>query len=93
MFTAVPALCDGTLILPESLTKIGANAITDCGQVTKLVFQGGEIGFEASVFPETVEEVVFGSGVTNIKASFKGWENLKRLAQGKENKFSFKKKT
>ncbi len=79
MFTAVPALCDGTLILPESLTKIGANAITDCGQVTKLVFQGGEIGFEASVFPETVEEVVFGSGVTNIKASFKGWENLKRL--------------
>lgn len=72
----------GTVVIPETVTKIGEKAFKDCVKIKKVVLHDGVTEIQTAAFfgCSSLKEMTIGKGVTRLgKAAFwdcKGLENL-----------------
>ena len=74
---------DGTVTIPENVTKIGAGAFSGVEGLRTIVIPGNveEIGEYAFAYNKTLENVIIGEGVKTIGGSaFDGVTNLKEIS-------------
>ena len=73
---------DGTLLIPPSVTKIGAGAFSSVENLKKIVVPGTveEIGANAFSYNSTIEEVIIEDGVKRVgDSAFEGCTSLKQI--------------